>query len=129
MNPNELRIGNLVFYSELPGNFEKARVGDVNLIDIHNTAIGVAEGWLGYANVAPIPLTEEWLERMGFDILDEEGYRRQCHRGLVKVKFSEIGLPLVSVYDVVFTHIFNLHQLQNFYFATTGMELTIKQPA
>ena len=71
----------------------------------------------------PIPLTEEWLLKFGFE-----------RSGLYNVKdevyvYDEYGLT-----DTGFEYRFNytqiklkyVHQLQNLYFALTGEELTFK---
>jgi hypothetical protein len=81
----------------------------------------------------PIPLTEEWLERLGFEKdeeYDEGGlvdYRMTLMKNSLEfVSFwnsedlTGVNQPQTSV-DVR-----HVHQLQNLYFALTGEELTIK---
>lgn len=76
--------------------------------------------------IEPIPLTEEWLERFGFEKIlfsiptaykTEDGFR---------VKEDERGYWMQYKYGLVV--IKHVHQLQNIYHALTGKELTIKEP-
>jgi len=91
----------------------------------------------------PIPLTEEWLEKFGFEWKSEnktwrieyripfvdDGKRIAIHvwedevMGIWGVTLWEV----VPIDDVTPTVIKYVHQLQNLYFALTGQELTIKQ--
>jgi len=113
---NELRIGNLVIW-----NYEENSEGNVypveygyELDDIKNNP----------NIVKPIQLTEEWLERMGFENYsidcDSEGFNH------IDVSFHN---KLVTVYlnDYEITFIQYVHQLQNLIHAITGEELTIKE--
>ncbi len=76
----------------------------------------------------PIPLTEEWLERFGF-----EQHHDDCSNGVMYIKdiFSEqpktwgvypneVGSGIVIKDSIKLEHV---HQLQNLYFALTGEEL------
>lgn len=68
----------------------------------------------------PIPLTEEWLERMGFENYsidcDSEGFNH------IDVSFHNKSVT-VYLNDYEITFIQHVHQLQNLYFALTGKEL------
>lgn len=77
----------------------------------------------------PIPLTEDWLFRFGFDwdsdIVNEEiGHQwyefKSLKLDLVNNNFVYVGwqLPVLQIKYV--------HQLQNLYFALTGEELNLK---
>lgn len=75
-----------------------------------------------------IPLTEEWLERLGFEFLHNGKPRRWCHSETRWFDLSQFGsgyemayLNMPSTMPVQF-----VHQLQNLFFALTGEELTIK---
>jgi hypothetical protein len=106
MKASELRIGNYVYDT----------LGKVNIIDLEAITYIVKEP---HNQVKPIPLTEEWLLKLGF-------------------KNNRLGLfDVVKVVDDIAYHIYFIkkhlkeiqyvHQLQNLYFALTGEELTIKQ--
>ena len=107
MKVNELRIGNYV----------KSKRHDLDVV----TQVGKSNVW-GKFNEdifpMPMPLTEEWLMKFGFEPNSNNQYRLKSR--------------LIVIRDGVFTdygsnvQLINVHQLQNFYFALTGEELTIK---
>jgi hypothetical protein len=105
MEENELRIGNWVL-SPTQGE-----------IQIEN-GWQIDEG----EEVKPIPLTEEWLEKFGFEYSDLNG-----DSGLWKIPpFQIYGKYNQFLYDYRLD-VNYVHQLQNLYFALTGEELTIKK--
>ena len=127
MKPNELRIGNLVIQNEFHGYVysiesplprKEKRFSDkaiITLFDNGLTTVPIDE-------IEPIPLTEEWLLKFGFDKYEfdhKENQYRHKERLIVlrDDKFVDYGS------SVVLEHI---HQLQNLYFALTGSELTLK---
>lgn len=73
-----------------------------------------------------IPLTEEWLVRLGFDKYS------QLRREEFMLDYFD-GKIIINAYSsddnegAISTNIKHVHQLQNLYFALTGEELTIKQ--
>ena len=91
----------------------------------------------------PIPLTEEWLLKLGFEKgnykeLDEKHFVEKSNT--IKVIISGVGFWDVytdyNPYQITFSSGLNIitdnkginhvHQLQNLYYALTGEELTIK---
>jgi hypothetical protein len=105
MEENELRIGNWVL-SPTQGE-----------IQIEN-GWQIDEG----EEVKPIPLTEEWLIKFGFEYSDLNG-----DSGLWKIPpFQIYGKYNQFIYDYRLD-VNYVHQLQNLYFALTGEELTIKK--
>jgi len=115
MRVNELRIGNFV---EQPNDGVTVVTAILNDLQIETET-----GYIDKYCIA-IPLTQEWLERFGFEKIemsiptayqtkdgfrvkvDERGYWMQYKHGMAVIKYA--------------------HQLQNLYFALTGQELTIK---
>lgn len=115
---NEVRIGNLVDNQGKPhticaGNFLMVDLGTKELLGIQ-----------------PIPLTVEWMAKLGFDWNPQD-----------KRYYVQIGNTLYLEYDTDFdcfiapeswagscpwNTVKHVHQLQNLYFALTGDELTIK---
>ena len=73
----------------------------------------------------PIPLTEEWLEKFGFDIKDKD--RLDWVKGAFNLERSNEDNNKFCF--EVYSHYIPLdyvHQLQNLYFALTGEELKLK---
>lgn len=124
MKSTELRIGNLVKTYSL-------HIGDYyTVVSIGNSFIN-RDSVLIYEDLHPIPLTEEWLLKFGFSIINENSAGKRYgyviggvfNSGLTFTfwkttkeagKFFRGDLELKSV-----------HQLQNLYFALTNNELTL----
>ena len=71
----------------------------------------------------PIPLTEEWLVKLGFERNDECLELEINDISLVWIGY--ITLNFNGTYIILNNEIIYLHQLQNLYFALTGEELTL----
>jgi len=71
------------------------------------------------ADVAPIPISEEWLKRLGF-VDGKLGSLR-----LLRIN-SDYYLAYINQSKSLDVDIKWVHQLQNLYFALTGDELTLK---
>jgi len=119
MKASELRIGNLVSYHENISIVHGITDPDYgNGIHIHyeHTCIGCE-----HELIEPIPITEEWLVKFGFNTEDGKlyispnGYAFTLQKNGV-VKFMGLIFRKNMKY---------VHQLQNLYFALTGKELTI----
>ena len=113
---NEFRIGNLFI---LPN-------GDIGKISYHEIRLMVVA--IEKPDYQPIPLTEEWLLKFGF----EWSIQHQAHylNGFDFVIDICTDYSRVIKYKrggEVMTRIQHVHQLQNLYFALTGEELTIKE--
>lgn len=110
MKASELRIGNYVYDT----------LGKVNKIDLEAITYIVKEP---HNQVKPIPLTEEWLLKFGFEI----GYNQ---KKMLDVYCKDFGLLIERSNSNNFyykkVNIHSVHQLQNLYFALTGIELTFK---
>ncbi len=71
----------------------------------------------------PIPITEEWLLKLGFSIEDNESYQLDTDLGFCI--WGRIGQSF-NVYvnsDSIGNEKEYVHELQNLYFALTGKEL------
>jgi hypothetical protein len=75
----------------------------------------LGECTLSLDDIEPIPLTEEWLLRLGFNGWDKGNFTMVLSNG----NFIEFGY-------VIAKNIKHVHQLQNLYFALTNEELTIQ---
>lgn len=124
----ELRIGNLLMYSDNSGIWEVSGIHEFG-VDCFDY---IEETYMEYENFEPIPLTEEWLINLGF-----EYYKVLSHYRIVledvwyQVKINEEGKFLFSFTNLNYDEanhmppkfIKYVHQLQNLYFALAGNEL------
>jgi hypothetical protein len=115
MKVEELRIGNLVY-------------GFKTVWCIDNTDFSSDQ----ISTYDPIPVTEEWLVKLGFhkqpkEILGNKyfllGFFIEIKDG-IGIIYKE-GKGLFNFIEIV--HIKYIHQLQNIYFALTGKELKINE--
>lgn len=126
MKANELRIGNWIIEKETQ------EVGQVNTV-----ILGIIDEGLTHT-YEPIPLTEEWLLKFGFEKASKDYVRYDLKAtedvyilyaddyscGLFNSKESEENeLGVIPNWETI-KHV---HQLQNLYFALTGQELQIKE--
>jgi hypothetical protein len=104
MKASELRIGNYIQNSH----------GTIS-----NVGIVMLGGQYDYH---PIPLTEEWLLKFGFEQISDRVYIKNYHYGY------EFGITNIFVIKndncfMRYKHIQYVHELQNLYFALTNEEL------
>jgi hypothetical protein len=121
MTAKELKIGNYVDW-----NGEIAKISQLLEMEVF---FKCGETDL-YSSLKPIPLTEEWLLRLGF---------RKANEKLYFLPVPNLAMEIHSVFyrdtwlielandrKNIVTEAFQVHQLQNLYFALTDEELTIK---
>lgn len=129
MKVEELRIGNLVeVFDESPTKV--LAISDKYIaLRFDSTKYMMAE----LNQIVPIPLTDEWLVKFGFEkYTSNHYYISVLQRGRVHVyletNFSDASVELgnISGYAFGYPKVKHVHQLQNLYFALTGEELTIK---
>lgn len=123
----ELRIGNLVI---LCGNvYEIAEIradGKFRTLSIKKRRVS---GVINKENIKQIPLTEEWLLKLGFKLYPSGSYcfdlfsvneylaiDLKYNKGFAYIRTDEDSLKIKLKY---------VHQLQNLYFALTNLELEI----
>jgi hypothetical protein len=131
MRASELRIGNLVMFAGNSGiEYRKIKCIKLNEFGFLSDYDGV-----NFEICKPIPLTEEWLLRFGFEKSDKlrDAFKKQYYYNFTKNidnKFIEtISFELTeynNLYPYFFEHIQHVHELQNLYFALTNEELTLK---
>jgi hypothetical protein len=130
MKTSELRIGNLV---DLGNRF--AKINEIyhkacTVLDIEETQDTIED----YERTKPIPLNQEWLRNLGFNI---GGYDLLFweHPNLPNIDFAGINwadeeFPEYQFLNVsingAIIQIDYVHQLQNLYFALTGEEIILK---
>ena len=131
---NELRIGNLVNFKDKPRVVYQIRNSGCDF-HIADNAFHSYE----WGAIKPIPLTEEWLLKFGFQRHDQGSVSAQFSYGtnpvtqdyLIYLKWikdyeNDYHLNGFPFYQNGYFEIKHIHQLQNLYFALTGEELTIK---
>jgi len=108
MEAKELRVGNLVFFplKDIPA---------LILRDMFEYQNGLAN----LEDYRPIPLAKEWLLRLGFTQSYEHDYY-ELNDFILDNEFilCDIDIRVQTLY---------VHQLQNLYFALTGLELEYEQ--
>jgi len=118
MEANELRIGNLFKWSELASMGHG--IGKIT----HGQQI------MDYIKFKePIPLTEEWLIRFGFEKTKNKSpeYWNKGFIKLLKWKTNDyVNLSINRSTKIRGIMVNSVHQLQNLYFALTGQELEYK---
>lgn len=130
LTASELRTGNLI-QTDYEGTMEVVNINSERLeyIDAKKPnyrAIGRFE----LAFVKPIPLTEEWLLKFGFEKVS------RTWRFILPVGICELGIRYSSANPSYYSAFINeqfmtreiqyVHQLQNLFFAITNEELIIK---
>jgi hypothetical protein len=112
MKATELRIGNYIF------DICKRHNRVITKIDFMKLDYKIEAG-----ATQPILLTEEWLLKFGFD--KKEGkFGFEYHLNNFSLYTSE-NKVVCFVFDDFLVKINSVHQLQNLYFALTGLELEI----
>jgi len=129
---NELRIGNCLYNDDTDDIMVVSRIESKDYTKWNNnneyniiafkivTNDGYYEG-----DFRPIPLTEEWLLKFGFEYRGGHGYKSPMGENF----YFSIGNGFIhEMYrHTNFKGVKYVHQLQNLYFVLTGEELTIKQ--
>jgi hypothetical protein len=104
MKSRELRVGNLVNFDDTLLKFE------------------FESGWnLDY--IKPIPLTDEWLIKLGFETDGIEWWNSIIVLGIFKDGLNY--LPTEEIHYRVGQEFKYVHQLQNLHYAITGDELNV----
>jgi len=121
METRELRIENIVNVY----NVGECRISGLDKID--NTILpivenGVKEFKVTLKQLKPIPLTEEWLLRFGFE-KDANKYSLSDFRFHIEEPCNFNGLLFCDGFRVITEKIQYVHQLQNLYYALTTQEL------
>ena len=124
----ELRIGNLVFVNKKdPIKVESINDSGINLELVFDTDV-IESGYIMpqylIGEVEPIPLTEDWLLKFGFD----RGIYWRKDWFEIQQSEDEFSLYIPDnyvgqEYGEPFKYV---HQLMNLYFALTGTELELK---
>ena len=116
---NELRIRNLV---------NSKNDGIISITNISEKSVAVSEAHcynhIPVEFISPIPLTDEWLLKLGFK-KNGRDWELPNFRFHVNKPINYNGFVFCDGYTVITEKIQYVHQLQNLYFALTGAELTV----
>ena len=120
MEANELRIGNYATDSIQTG-----------AITVFNNDACVLKHKSGIvkcriSDLSPVPLTEEWLLKFGFENFEDNNSLYQKDLLTISICGNIFIEQSEDKYVFFRNKIHSIHQLQNLYFALTGEELTSK---
>lgn len=124
IDPKEVRIGNYLHETINNKTYETQ-------IELTDFSWWAAAG--GEERYHPIPITPEWLERLGFVLPGEHGlYRDDDNSGWEIAKDTNgYDVDFYLCHDSIGQNLFSIpiwhvHELQNLYYALTGEELKLK---
>ena len=117
ITPQDLRIGNLVKHN---GEFYAIKSFDEEHVALKDN---VSFDYIGYDEIEPIEITEEWLLKCGYK--KNGSWLRIENSRFAEALIYEDGVD-ISVHSFWLKHIKYVHQLQNLRFALTGKQLEIK---
>lgn len=131
---NELRVGNLLEYHVN----EEGMTWEPTAIDHQDIAWCTTDEDNFNKVHRPIPLTEDWLLKLGFEVRESStckewyiGMNEITHDWLFSITWLDrpelINAPNAPFYRNGRHALRFVHQLQNLYFALTGKELEIKE--
>ena len=150
MEANTLRLGNYVTIDN-PDSWSKLQDIPMVVTSISNEieplaqisfyksdgAISVKNGDNNYHQfsefISPIPLSEEWLLKLGFEEIYNSEYTHKFELTQdvsFEYRFEKFnnasGMTGLTYYGRLLGKIKHVHQLQNLFYSITGQELTIK---
>lgn len=114
----ELRIGNWIDFKSTPGQYEQ--VQDIQTYDLKTPSVNR----IAITDIVGIPLSEEWLENLGFEKELITGQTDKFFYFKSFLGYNEIhGSWWIN--NKRFGHILYVHRLQNIYHALTRKELKL----
>ena len=123
---NQLRINNLVYYNNqhneigLVTEIKTSLIPKIDYVGINNRI----DIYYQTKHINPIPLTEEWLLKFGFD----NKHNKDKFTIILKGKLNyEKGRTYFNSWTILEKQPDYVHELQNLYFALTGEELTLNE--
>lgn len=140
---NQLRIGNWVYRCFYPNDLfqirsiSEDRVHSINTVEVDTNSNTIYSSDCSLSDLNPIPLTEEWLLKFGF-IKDEdelfnittfgvEGFSINTYTNWHNEEPEVPHYWLRHYQSGTTPKLHFVHQLQNLYFALTGLELFLQQ--
>ena len=129
LRANELRIGNIIDLGHRIGKIGHIGFNTITVFDLEETQDTLER----LKRAKPIPLTEEWLVKLGFEYRGNLFIKEMDNQLIAIGKDLSYGLyRSFENYSIGSSFgngrkLHHVHQLQNLYFALTGEELTFKQ--
>lgn len=123
---NQLRINNLVYYNNqhneigLVTEIKTSLIPKIDYVGINNRI----DVYYQTKHINPIPLTEEWLLKFGFDNKYNKDKFTIIPKGILNYKN---GRTYFNSWTILEKQPDYVHELQNLYFALTGEELTLNE--
>ena len=132
MKANELRLGNLVY--GVSDRIEKVTHITEKEVKTNLLKLDAESQLLNFNDIRPIPLTEEWLLKFGFEFNHQNEYWKhyQNDKGfnisqwVHPTKFAGFEKFGAFYYGDSYLEVKYVHTFQNLYFALTGEELEVK---
>jgi hypothetical protein len=115
INAADLRIGNLV---QVGNEIEKLEL--VDFADMYENSTLI--------HYHPIPLTEEWLLKLGFQKLYDNYYLLYVGSFKINYYYNFSGSTWKFMLEEELLDIKSVHELQNLYYSLTKKELTYERP-
>ncbi|WP_419870612.1 hypothetical protein [Chryseobacterium sp. CT-SW4] len=119
MNPKELRIGNSILVNDKAStvNFDLFR-------SLHEMEKAISNKSLYTLKLSPIPLTDEWFTKAGFEI-KTKGYTNSELSAITPSEFIKEGEEFRFYPGGTdgYVRVDAVHQLQNLYFSLTQQEI------
>jgi len=131
MRANELRIGNLINYRIVDKMDKRKEWLEVSEIDYDDLRIIGAKHEMNQ-DYQIIELTEKWLERLGFSVINESSAGKRYGYVIDGIFSSDLTFTFWKTTKEAGKffrgdlELKSIHQLQNLYFALTDKELIIK---
>lgn len=136
MKINELRVSNLVYPNEENATpYKVMQIFEESVLFYQSEKVYEDDVIIGCDDLIPIPLTEEWLIKFGFEkiICDEHPFIHFIIKGIFRIdfhpnngfEFNCYGHPYDQYVEENFFSFkaLHIHQLQNLFYALTGEEL------
>jgi len=143
MKVEELRIGNFIYAKTI--NYHTDAIYPISGLTHKGIYVKYGNGHTIPIKINPIPLTEEWLLRLGFEYKEDQQWfsldviKEDLEKDIYGLSIISLGtidcIPSVWLsnktnnigFDISDGKCEYVHQIQNLYFALTGKELKIKQ--
>lgn len=125
----ELMIGNYIeSYGEIS---EITLIGTEGVSAKYDVENGKCTVRFSNPNLLPIPLTEEWLIKFGFDKSFDSSFYililPHKYKVYISISFEMYSYQVCQSGNGFSVDIKHVHQLQNLYYVLTGEQLTIKK--